>query len=332
MTADAEFTNLKLYSIQRLETACYPSTTMSEIVHQLTTEIERIDHILDSVPFMAGSELKCHFLNTYRLIYADLKQKNLTEESWEQSGQIPANKLLKLAISFGNLIEAFKKEKHDAEIRNARMKSSKQTNTTDPFDDDFTPVKLNTVAPPYLNLAKNLLLILRNFDIGTAPPRALLRHLSNLSVCTKGSDVSITEGEASNTPVLELRRSPIRLNSRQMLIEKLEINIRIDALFTMKIALNLTVELLLTLRELRKVQESGDNTFTPPKLFTSASSMFSATSISSESPITDDYDQSVKSILGRLNSGLVGPFTSFLHKQIVEPHVIGGFQNLLDTM
>lgn len=312
---------------------------MSGIVQQIDAEIAQIEHILDSVPFMAGSEIKTHFLNTYKLTYADIKRLNITEQSWEKYDQIPVNKLLKLAVSFGNLIEAFSLEKTNTELRNTRLKAGKRPQTSDPFNEGYTATNPTQIPTYYMNLAKNIALILRNFDIGsTGPPsKSLQRHISNLSVYSKNSEMDETltvNGLIGTTTdrITDLKKSPIRLNSRQMIIEKLEININLDAMFTMKIVLKLIIEICLILQQLWKDRELEEDELAPPNLMSSSSSVFSSASNSSEPLSSQDYTTLVRSILYHINSGIIGPFTSFLQTKVVEPRVISGFQNLLDTM
>lgn len=308
------------------------------IVLIIAEETARVEHILESVPFMAGTEIKTRFLNTYKLSYADIRRLNVSEETWEQYDQIPASKLLKLSISLGNLLEAFKNEKVSVETRLARLKLSKKPQTADPFDEGFSASKLTLLPIYYLNLARNLAVILRNFDIGTqiAPLKQLQRHLSHLLVYSKNDTDDAATINSVGTPAERVisasSKSPIKLNSRQMLIEKLEINIQLDAMFTMKIVLKILMELFLTLGQPWSNKEIGEEDLVPQPPNTSASSLFSVATGGSDSLSSQDYVNLVLSIFTQINAGIVGPFTSLLQTKVVEPRVIGGFQNLLSTM
>lgn len=303
-------------------------------------EIARIEHVLISVPFMPRSEVSVQFLNIYKLTYADIKRLNVTEESWEeQLEQIPANKLLKLAISFGNVIEAFKLEKQAAETRNARLKGAKKLQTADPFNEGFSATKATQIPVHFVNLTRNFALVLKNFDVGptAVSSRMLKRHLSGLSVYSKeDSDDATTPTSIFSNSALRsasfVRKSPIKLNSRQMLIEKLEINIRIDPMFTMRIVLKLLVEILLIIELLCKEHDDVEEDLLPPVPLSSSSSVFSGGSGASETLSLSDYNQLVKSAISNVNGGIVGPFVSFLQRKVVEPRVMAGFESILSTM
>lgn len=319
----------------------FSSSLNMSLANQINTEIARIHNVLDSVPFVDGSETKIPFLDSYKLSYANIKRLNITEESWEEYHQIPANKLLKLAISLGNLFESFKLEKSNIETRNARIKVNKRMQSSDPFTEGHSSTAKNNLIPVYyVNLTRNFALILKNFDVGVPEsPNTLQRHLSSLSVyCKINVDEVITNGTGVTVDRQQRmgsfsNKSPIRLNSRQMLIEKLEINIRLDTMFTMKIVLKLLAELFLIIKQLWRDQDVEDeDELQPPIPASSASSVFSSASTSSEPLNVQEYTHLVHNILIRVNVGIIGPFISLLQTKAVEPHIYESFQNLLNTM
>lgn len=310
------------------------------VLQLITDEIARIEHILVSVPFMARSEASVQFLNIFKLTYADIKRLNITEENWEDDyEQISANKLLKLAISFGNVIEAFNLEKQTAETKVARLRGVKRIQSSDPFNEGFCATKPSQIPLHFVNLIRNFTLVLKNFDIGSSELsfKTLKRHISNLSVYSReDSEDAVTPTSlfplSAPRPASLIRKSPIRLNSKQMLIEKLEINIRIDPMFTMRVVLKLLVEILTIIENLWKDQEEAEEELAPTVPLSSSSSVFSGGSGGSEPLSYTDYRQLVKASISNVNGGVVGPFVSFLQREVVEPRIKAGFENILNTM
>lgn len=299
---------------------------------QIAAEMGRVKHILATVPFMPGTKIRDPYLSTYILSYADIKQLNLTEQTWCQYEQIPANKLLKLAISFGNVVEAFRIENSAAEAHAARLKTARKVSGAESFKEGLSP-KPTQLPAHYTNLARKIALILKNFEVGVPglPTKALLRHVSHLSVYSREDDTATVNGSVSLERAEPPSRSPIRLNSRQMFVEKFEINIRLDALLTMKIVLMLLVKIFGIFEQSCKDHDMTDDELAPPMPFYCASSVFSSSSGASE--ITpSEYALLIQSIICHINSGIIGPFTSLLQLKVIEPRVIAGFQNLLSTM
>lgn len=305
----------------------------------IAREIALIEHILETVPFAPGGvDSKIYFLDVYKLKYSDIKSLNLNETTWEQYRQVAVNRLLKLAISFGNLIKSFEVDKAAYDAKIAQQRNFKNTRPgVDPFTDSYKPEKSLLVAPYFITFARNLSLILKNFDIGTpvsnGPSRA--SHASRSSVGLESDSHSFNGSQGSSSGALP--SSPIRLNSRQLLIEKLEINIRLDALFTLKIVFKLLLNIFARLKELVD-SYSGEEVseLATIRAYSESSSIFSSASGGSggADPVhnMEDYVRLVREIIHRIKSGIVDPFTNLLLTEIVESRVINGFQNLVSTI
>lgn len=310
-------------------------------------EISLINLLLESVPFTPGAEPRAFFLDIYRLLSSEIKTLNLSEQSWEQHNQIAVNKLLKLSISFGNLIKGFQIDKQAHESRAAHQGFKRPAaNLVDPFKDSFLNEAALPVPPYYVNFTKNLALILRNFDIGSAlqssydyasPTASSQNRFSRFSQASKNSgpesDLTSANGSLSSGGATN---SLIRLDARQLLIEKLEINIKLDALFTMKILFKLFRRMFLLLREslgdysgiIAEPQEA--------KEILETSSIFSSVSNTSAGVelvhSIEDYVKLTIEIINRVNHGIVDPFTAMLKREIVEPRVVAGFRSLVSTI
>ncbi|GEQ66734.1 hypothetical protein JCM33374_g397 [Metschnikowia sp. JCM 33374] len=335
-----------------------PASVVDEQLHY-------IHHILQTVPFGPGAKTNGFFLDTYRLAYSDIKQLGITEKSWESYSQVSASKLLKLSISFGNLVKTFHQEKTSHEARLAQQNPRRQLRqTVDPFQDTFASEKTFSVAPHYVNLVKNVYLVLKNFDIGpvagntasnttmasmaSATQQSRMSHVSRTSIAesdvfsmnngSQPNGINSVSNTNTNPNIGSTMSSPIRLNSRQLLVEKLEINIRLDALFTYKITLKL-------LRSIFDILKSSLSSYTPPeepveesrrKSQSETSSIFSSISGSSGvlESITniEDYTRLLAEVSRRVTMGILDPFTDLLRESIVKPTILGGFQDLVNTI
>lgn len=255
---------------------------------------------------------------------------DFSEAAWDLRFSLLTNKLLKLGISFGNLLKMFENERKAQEAKDAReaqmgKKTPKQTD--DPFSDGYDAQKAPKVPIFYLRFAQNLFHILKNFDIGTFPYSA---HRAKLAPV----ESDLTSGNGSQTSLNGVNASPIKLSSRQLLIEKLEINIRLDALFTYKVVLLLLLRIYDVLEQLlREFSEL------PEKRDGDTSSLFSYTSLNlSGTPVselvlsTDDYVRLNRAILHRVDAGIVGPFVQTLVTELVDTNVTSAFQTLITNI
>lgn len=322
-------------------------------VSAVDDQLHYLQHILDTVPFTSGDVPKGYFLDIFQLSYANIQQLGITEKTWETYNQVPANKLLKLSISFGNLIKTFHLEKTQYESKigtqaNLNWKTQSRQ-SVDPFNDTYSSEKLTSVAPYYVSFAKNFFLILKNFDIGsaagsissnnsTSPGPSRLSQISRSSI-SENADILMAPppiGSQHNAPIMSL---PIRLNSKQLLIEKLEINIHLDALFTFKINAQLLKLLFMILKLLLKnysPPSEGSSEDTNAKRNSETSSIFSSvsgTSTGLDSVISmEDYARLVIEVCRRVSTGILDPFTNLLRDSVVTPQVLDGFQELVNSI
>lgn len=309
---------------------------MADIVLE---EISKISNVLDAVPMKPGVEAKCFFLGIYHLTFQDIKSLGLTESRWEQLHPVPVNKLLKLGISFGNLVKSFLMEQKAYDSKQAQESNMKKTarQSVDPFLDNYKASKL-PVATHYVNFARNFLLLLKNFDIGATQQMELKRSRNSRGSSIPGEpDIHSTSGLPA-TPTSGLAGLPIKLSSRQLLIEKLEINIKLDPLFTMKIVLKLLLSMFTIVRALVDsvaAEEMGE--LAAIKAHSESSSLFSTNSSTLGGNLDviqsmDDYLRLVKDIILRVNLGIVDPLNSMLLAEIVEHRVVDSFQSLTNSI
>lgn len=294
-------------------------------------ELAHLAHLLEAVPFAPRTDTKSFFLEIYKLNYNEMKGLNLTEAVWEQRHPVPANKLLKLAISFGNLIRLLQMEQAAEELQSANIKRRPGPQNTDPFGEGYDSKAALPFAPHYVKFARNLFHILKNFDIGAPQtPRTVRNSRGSLGE----NDTTLANGSSTLSGPMS---SPIKLNSRQLLIEKLEINIKLDTLFTFKIVLRLLVRIFGIIHELLggySCEEPSDTT----TLQGDESSLIFSHISNTSGPVpesihtAEDYVRLLRQITNRVNHGLVDPFTKMLLTEIVEPKVQIGFQGLLSSI
>lgn len=303
----------------------------------LAEEVSKISNILDAVPMKPGIVPKCYFLGIYHLTFQDIKSLELTETQWEQLHPVPVNKLLKLGISFGNLVKSFLIEQASYESKQAQelnvRKNARQS--VDPFLDNYKLSKL-PVATHYANFVRNFLLLLKNFDIETNQQLEVKRSRnSRASLGIGDSDIHSNSG-SHTTLTSGVMGLPIKLNSRQLLIEKLEINLNLDPLFTMKIVLKLLASMFTIVRALVDTTEEVSE-LSAIKAYSENSSIFSTNSSTSGGNVDpiqsmEDYLRLINEIVLRVNLGIVDPFNNMILVEIVEPRVLESFQGLSNTI
>lgn len=292
-------------------------------------QLARIANVLESVPMKPGVEPSAIFLNIYKLSFNDIKSLNLTEARWDQLHPVSVSKLLKLGISFGNLVKSFLIEQAAYETKQNNEKNMRRTGM-DPFS-ELRPQKTPLPAH-YRSFTRNFYVILKNFDIGTerAPEPRNRRNSRGLGSVEPDTPVSHVSGGSG-----AFNSSPIRLNSRQLLIEKLEINIRLDALFTMKIVLKLLVTMFTIVRTLIDSCTDDLSELSAIRAYSEALSIISSNSSTSNLDSVssmDNYVRSIKDISARVNLGLLEPLCLILLSEVVEPRVITSFQNLANSI
>jgi hypothetical protein len=308
----------------------------------LRKEQANIEHLLRTIPFNDNCSVDSkHFLNIYQLTYEDMLKLNGNDVKFP----IDSNKLLKLGISLGNLIkslqydeEAYSQQKQQQQQRlfmNSLDPKARKINPNprnnepyNPFRDqqyNYSTNNTDTSQPIYqLKFIRNLLSILKNFDIG-----------NNYSVSQKLQDVSLNSSNATMNQY-DVSTSPIKLNSNQLLIEKLEININLDTIFIYKMIIQLFQEIYANIEKhlLHVRQASSNNEEIPnnsPKANPAVFSPDSNNTGSSGAPV-DEYDKLLKNAINKVSNGLIDPFTRLIINQVVLPSINGQVNNFLSSL
>ncbi|ABN67512.2 predicted protein [Scheffersomyces stipitis CBS 6054] len=213
------------------------------------------------------------------------------------------------------------------------------------------------VQPLYqIKFVSNLLSILKNFDIGT--PTNVVNSGSSqhsdlnsvnlkLHEMTSSNSTSTLTSHTTNGTASSSNASPIKLNSKQLLIEKLEINIKLDNLFIYRVLLQLLLQILSTLQGFIAVaaenaSHSSGILASPASSgssndYAENSSIFSSNSLrSSESRNSamtiDECIRTVQSIVARVSTGIVEPFIRLLIVELVENNVSRDFNKLVNSL
>lgn len=311
-------------------------------------ELANLTHLLNAVPFSPRQDDKDleHFLSIYRLNYRTVNKIVSSSQT------IDSTKLFKLGISLGNLMKSFQvdqelysqqnkqnknptavgKSKGGTRISYPGVNSSTQqidSSLGTPFQELFQSPRhvVNSGNQPIFQVrfVKNLLSILKNFDIG---------------VSQEHSETAMSNSQLNSTIYQMQNLSPIRLNSRQLLIEKLETNIKVDTLFTYKVVFQLLVKIYITLKESISTAEFLDgntsNGMAPPITpREDTSSIFSLNSTNSSESSTisiNEYHRLLRMVINRVVSGLVSPFVRLLLNEVVENRAHEEFTRLIDSL
>lgn len=306
------------------------------ITEDIDSQRQLVNHVLAAVPF-GKNEQRPSFLDVYNISTEDMAALDFSESAWDLRFSLLTNKLLKLGISFGNLLKMLENEQRAYEAKEAReaqlARNKAPSQAVDPFSDGYEAQKSTKVQAFYIRFAQNLFHILKNFDIGSSPYSAQRTR-------PMPTDSDQTSANGSQTSAGGVNSSPIKLSSRQLLIEKLEINIRLDALFTYKVVLLLLLQIYDILTQLLQ-DFPEDNNIDRIGLRSDAdtSSILSYTSLNlSGTPnsefvlSTDDYIRLSRAILHRIDAGIVGPFVQTLVTELVDTNVAAGFQTLITNI
>lgn len=341
---------------------------MASLVGILDDEITNLTLLLTSVPF-STKPAPGFFLNIYRLDPHGVQK--LRDQP--QKFPVDAAKLLKLGILLGLLVRTLEldeelytslqqPQKHI--IHHVRTTPANGKPTSGPIgvgglkklagDDSNLAFLINFDRPHALSpqglaaplvrivslltqlltthqakFAKNLLTILRNFDIGTPVPQKGdgISHLGLLN----------TINQLNGYPQLVLNALPIKLNLKQLLIEKLEINIALDTFFIYKTLFKVTLQIFQILRNglvavgalemtlLRTTTESDELLL----IFLMALGVLSDLNYHL---LPEEYVKLVKQIVQRLLFGLVEPFTRLIFTELVEQDIHTQFTKLLNSL
>lgn len=292
----------------------------------LDNEISTFGDILLSVAFTDITPEK-PFLKIYNLNYHELNK-------YVQNNPFPidSNKLLKLCISLGNLIkslqldeEMYSQQQEQQQSFNQRLgisetavtSSKRSSSSLNPFESPkhyINSQPFNNQPLHQIKFIKNLLAILKNFDIGYSI-----------------KDIGNAHNSGSSTTLNQYLNSPIKLNSKQLLIEKLEINIKLDTLFILKTLIKIIINVLEILKShMRTNYELGIMASNNEQ-----SSIFSSNSnasTSSESFITiDEYVKILKQIVTRISNGLTEPLLKYM-LTFVSGNISNEFKSLVTSL
>lgn len=274
----------------------------------IDTELQSYQGLLDTIPFTDLPPIS-PFLNIYLLNYKDLQK-------YASSNPFPLdpNKLLKLCISLGNLLKLLQLDEemyHHQQTQQQNFMSKLGTNRQNPFESPkhfISSTPTNNQPLFQIKFIKNLLNILKNFDIGYI----------------------VKDSHHSSTTLNQYANSPIKLNSKQLLIEKLEININLDVLFILKNALKILIKILNVLR--KHLIVNGELGLLNNEEQSSIFSSNSVNSGSSDSFITiDEYIKILNQILNRLSNGLVEPLLKYV-LGFANANITGEFRTLITSL
>lgn len=317
-------------------------------IETLGKEKANIKHLIESIPFNQKSTVDgAHFLNIYQLTYEDIVKLNEENEKFP----IDSNKLLKLGISLGNLIKSLQLDEELYTQQQQLQQQQKQFMTNmnnigpktprglpnDRDNENQNPFNVinssdntsSTSQPTYqVKFMKNLLSILKNFDIGSTYSMnqinlKLQAVLSNTSSSTLGQNNVTT--------------SPIKLNSKQLLIEKLEISIKLDTLFIYKIIIELILKIYTIIEKHLLTSENANNGYNDEAQNNApgsqSPSIFSSSSNGSDaSPQINEYYKIMNQVMNRISSGVTDPFIRVILTQIIHPSINDQVDSYISTL
>lgn len=283
-------------------------------IELLRSRKEQIADILLSVPFTSdNAPVGKHFLGVYLLSYQEMR--SISEEI---GVLVDSSKLLKLGISLGNLLKRFEQEDKEVQIRQGLFikalnnlkindlnddRGTAGMNSNDPFKDSGSELrerKYKAVLSNNKQLLKNFLSILKSFDIGTTAPT----YLYNLP-----SSRSISGGASVGANL-----SPIKLDSRQLLIEKLEIKIKLDNLFIYKTVLRMIYQIYSVVEQavILDITESD----------TSSCGSHSEDNEDNGIQYPNISDQnSINAVVNRISTGIIEPLMEVLLNTLIKPRI-----------
>lgn len=318
----------------------------------LDEEIENIQHLLTSIPFSSKTTKSPeYFLNVYKIQHEQLVELN------DESTKFPidSGKLLKLGISLGNVIKSLQIDEELYEQQHQQQKTflnnlnnlKSTTNRNDggepnPFNESDSKPIINGIPTPQpvyqTKFIRNLQSVLKNFDIGASNSKRV-SSINNQDI--RCSQSSSTLDQFDSDPPPTVNSSPIKLNSKQLLIEKLEINIKLDCLFIYKIIFKLILQIFHILQDNLKDQNMHKTTSTISRTsshseFDENSSIFSTTSLSSSDSnlamTSEEYLKVLKQVLNRILTGLIKPFVKMILREVVENLIQNDFSKLLNSL
>ncbi|RLV91649.1 hypothetical protein JA1_003723 [Spathaspora sp. JA1] len=218
---------------------------------------------------------------------------------------------------------------------------------------------LNGTALPYqVRFMVNLLSVLKSFDIRTPPinkPETFrynsMSHLQSYghSDAFSTRDSIVSNNNPSKTPPplrpssftsessraeVSPNSSPIKLSSRQLSIEKLEININVDNIFIYKIVLKIICEIFISIKEHMESQGIAADSI-PKNDLDESYSIFSSNTINSSDSTylgNDEYVRVTHQVMKRISSGILEPFVVMLFQELAEHQIRGSFTTLINSL
>ncbi|CAX39629.1 conserved hypothetical protein [Candida dubliniensis CD36] len=363
---------------------------MATFITTLDEEINYIQDLLQSIPF--SSDRTTHFLKVYKISHQELMKLNEQPLKFpvEANKLLKLSISLGNLIRTLQIDEESYQQQHNQQrqflqnlsnAKNGGTNSGNNSNNgtrvsstiSDPFRDSAIlqppPLKHvinsnnnsntnfmspNVSQPPYqTRFIKNLVSILKNFDIGSrndiVQSSTTLNGTTMMTTTTTTNRDSVSSNQSifytpqrvlsngSNTSSANM--SPIKLNSKQLLIEKLEININLDNLFIYKITLKLILEIFHILKQnlINTTSKLNDPSFamTPTKYdFDESSSIFSSNSSNSQdSTLTnDEYYKFLSVVISRISHGIIQPFVILIYREFVETKISDDFTQLINSL
>lgn len=303
------------------------------VIESIDAEKSKLRRILASVPFTKNSKPDGLFLDVYRITRQEIL--NLYEP--DDAVFNDSNRILKLGISLGNLIRTWNNDEHTFNQRREQYKKKKQeTDNLASLDPKMSQLKLeearslmnspfvesnkyleedersNQISAHHMKFLRNLVSLLKSFNIGTP-------YYTQLGRVSSGSSrTTINSGS--------LNQSPIKLNSRQLLIEKLEINIDLDTVFVFEVAFQLILRIYDIIQIIISYYPSSNSNEENPALM-EVLSIFS-----SESNLLSEIESLLRQAMSRISSGLIEPFLQMIFINVVKPNINNASEELITRL
>ncbi|CAK9436395.1 uncharacterized protein LODBEIA_P09530 [Lodderomyces beijingensis] len=356
---------------------------MSSYIDVIVEEQNYVQDLLDSIPF--SSDRTTHFLKIHKISHQQLNKLNDQPYKFpiEANKLLKLGISLGSLLRTSQVDEENYRQQHqqqrqfinrlnNAKAQTPRIASAPTPTTTttrtgagagagaldDPFSANggqsqpprhviHSQPQLGTQShlPHQVRFLRNLLTILKNFDIAAPPAQQQQQQAGNReSSASYGSNPYAAQRMVSNgsgSSAVVVNTSPIKLSSKQLLIEKLEINIHLDNLFIYKIILKLILEIygkirqsLLGVNEDEPVTPTGAGSAGAAGQNDEMSSIFSTASATSHdsSLSNEEYLKIVSNVLSRISAGVLQPFVSLIYAEFVETKITDDFVQLIDNL
>ncbi|KAG7662242.1 uncharacterized protein J8A68_004252 [[Candida] subhashii] len=356
---------------------------MATYVSMIDKEIKHFDEVLHSVPF--NSDCSKLFLRVYDLSYDQLIQLNSQTNKFPIESHkllklgISLGNLIRTYeiehAAFEHQVQQqlnfFQKQKKATHTRQKSRINPPELTTPHSIKNESShslgsegahSITSGSMHSFQIRFLKNLANILKSFDINDGQPSTTVIptsfRQSNGSMNRKSTasmnslprtpprPISTSTQLSSGSGISNVNYSPIKLTSGQLLIEKLEININLDSLFTYKIVFKLFLKIFEILK--KSIIHSGNEKISLELTPTStsspngtnesggweSSSIFSSNSIHSQDSAmsTEEYLKMLHQVIKQISYGIMEPFILMIYHEIVEPEIHNGFSSLLDSL